>query len=64
MVFSDLYYLSIQIGKQHIRFPVNKLYIKKEQVYVLKGQGIPKIIENDVYNVSYKGDIIVNIIFT
>ena len=64
MIISELYYLSVQIGKQCIRIPINKLYIKKEQIYVLKGQGIPKIIEDDVYNVSYKGDIIINIIFT
>ena len=64
MIFSDLYYLSIQIGKQHIRFPVNKLFIKKEQTYILKGKGISKIIENDVYNVSFKNDIIINITFT
>ena len=64
MIISEIYYLSVQIGKQCIRIPINKLYIKKEQVYVLKGQGIPKIIEHDVYNVSYKGDIIINIIFT
>ena len=63
MIFSDLYYLSIQIGKQHIRFPVNKLFIKKEQTYILKGKGISKIIENDVYNVSFKNDIIINITF-
>jgi DnaJ-class molecular chaperone len=64
MIFSELYYLSIQIGKQHIRFPVNKLYIKKEQTYILKGKGISKIIENNVYNVSFKNDIIINITFT
>jgi hypothetical protein len=63
MIYSDQSYLTMQIGKRTIKVPVNKLYIKQEQSYVLKGQGIPKIIEDDVYNVSCKGDIIVNISF-
>ena len=63
MIYSDQSYLTMQIGKRTIKVPVNKLYIKQEQVYVLKGQGIPKIIEDDVYNVSFKGDIIINISF-
>jgi hypothetical protein len=56
-------FLTIQIGKRCIKIPVNKLYIKQEQTYVLKGQGIPKIVEDDVYNVSSKGDIIIMIRF-
>ena len=63
MINSENSYLTMQIGKRCIKVPINKLYIKQEQVYVLKGQGIPKIIEDDVYNVSFKGDIIVNISF-
>jgi hypothetical protein len=64
MINSENSYLTMQIGKRCIKVPINKLYIKQEQLYVLKGQGIPKIIEDDVYNVSCKGDIIVNISFT
>ena len=56
-------FLTVQIGKRSIKIPVNKLYIKQEQTYVLKGQGIPKIVEDDVYNVSSKGDIIITIRF-
>ena len=56
-------FLTIQIGKRSIKIPVNKLFIKQEQTYVLKGQGIPKIVEDDVYNVSSKGDIIITIRF-
>jgi hypothetical protein len=62
MILPDSYF-TIQIGKRTIKIPINKLYIKQEQIYVLKGQGIPKIIEDDVYNVSSKGDIIINIRF-
>jgi hypothetical protein len=63
MIHSENSYLTMQIGKRCIKVPINKLHIKQEQVYVLKEQGIPKIIEDDVYNVSCKGDIIVNISF-
>ena len=62
MIISESF-LTIQIGKRSIQIPVNKLYIKQEQIYVLKGQGIPKIVEDDVYNVSSKGDIIITIRF-
>lgn len=55
--------LTIQLGKHEFKIPLNKLYIKQEQVYILKGQGISKIIENDVYNVSFRSDIIVTIKF-
>ena len=62
MIISE-YYLSIQIGKHSFKIPVSKLYMKQEQTYVLKGQGIPKIVEDDVYNVSCKADIIITIKF-
>jgi len=55
--------LIINIGKRDFKIPLNKLYIKEEQTYMLKGQGITKIIEDDVYNVSCKCDIIVKVTF-
>ena len=55
--------LIINIGKRDFKIPLNKLYIKEEQIYTLKGQGITKIIEDDVYNVSCKCDIIVKVTF-
>jgi hypothetical protein len=55
--------LIINIGKRDFKIPLNKLYIKEEQTYILKGQGITKIIEDDVYNVSCKCDIIVKVTF-
>jgi len=63
MIISE-YYLTIQIGKHSFKIPVRQLYMKQEQTYVLKGQGIPKIVEDDVYNVSCKADIIITICFT
>ena len=55
--------LIINIGKRDFKIPLNKLHIKQEQIYTLKGQGITKIIEEDVYNVSCKCDIIVKVTF-
>lgn len=55
--------LIINIGKRDFKIPLNKLYIKEEQTYILKEQGITKIIEDDVYNVSCKCDIIVKVTF-
>ena len=48
------------MNKKH-SFSLSKLYIKKQQVYIIKGQGISKIVENDIYNVNLKGDIIIDI---
>lgn len=48
------------VNKSHC-FSISKLYIKKRQTYIIKGQGISKIIENDIYNVNSKADIIVDV---
>ena len=39
----------------------NKLFMKKNQCYRIKNKGLSKINENDIYDVSTKSDIIVNI---
>jgi len=44
-----------------IQIPVAKLFIKKQQYYVLKGKGILRIREKDIYNSDERSDIIVNI---
>jgi hypothetical protein len=44
-----------------IQIPVAELYVKKEQYYTLKNQGISKINEDDIHNVTDKSDIIVKI---
>jgi hypothetical protein len=54
-------FVSIEIGEKWFSIPLNKLYIKDEQLYILKGQGISHILEKDIYNVNYKSDIIVKI---
>lgn len=54
-------FVSLLIGTRDFSIPLNKLYIKKEQIYRFIKQGIANVIENDMYNVSSKSDIIVKI---
>jgi hypothetical protein len=53
--------ISFNIGKKNFSIPVNKLYMKTNQYYRIKNEGLSKINENDIYDVSTKSDIIVNI---
>ena len=53
--------ICFNIGKKEFYVPVNKLYMKKNQYYRIKNEGLSKINENDIYDVSTKSDIIVNI---
>lgn len=55
-------FVSIELGEKHYSIPISHLYMKKEQLYNLKGQGISQILEKDIYNVSCKSDIIVKIV--
>ncbi len=55
-------YVSFEIGNKLFKISYDKLYIKKEQTYKFRKSGISQIQENDIYNVSLKGDIIVKII--
>jgi curved DNA-binding protein CbpA len=54
-------FYSLVIGDRSFSIPINDLYIKKEQIYKFVGQGIANVIENDMYNISCKADIIVKI---
>jgi hypothetical protein len=56
--------IDIQLGNKVFQIPLQNLYIKKEQQYVFKREGIAQIIENDMYNISCKSDIIVKIILS
>ena len=56
-------FVSLEIGEKMFFIPLNKLYLKEEQIYILKEHGISKIVEKDMYKVSGKSDIIVKIIF-
>jgi len=57
-------FVSIEIGEKWFSVPLNKLFIKEEQLYKFKGQGIAHIPseQKNMYDVSYKADIIVKII--
>ena len=55
-------FVSLSIGERLFKIPLQSLYIKKEQTYRLVEQGISNVLENDIYNVSCKSDIIVKII--
>ena len=52
--------IPIKIGSKELSIPIEYLYIKKRQIYKIKGQGISKVKRN-IYDVSEKTDIIVNI---
>ena len=54
-------FVSLLIGNRDFSIPLNKLHMEKEQVYRFVKQGISQVIEDDIYNVSCKMDIIVKI---
>lgn len=54
-------FVSLLIGNRDFSIPLNKLHMKREQIYIFVKQGISRVIEDDIYNVSCKTDIIVNI---
>jgi len=54
-------FVSLLLSDRSFSIPINQLYIKREQIYILKCQGISQILENDIYNVNCKSDIIVKI---
>lgn len=54
--------ITFMLGRREFTIPISHLYIKNEQYYTLKQQGISQIMESDIYNTSKKCDIIVKII--
>lgn len=63
-VIKNSKFVSIEVGEKWFTIPLNKLFMKREQLYILKKQGIAQISENDMYNINCKGDIVVKIILT
>ena len=53
----------VLIGNKPFDIPLNKLFCKMSQTYILKNIGVSQIIENDICNVDSRGDIIFNIVF-
>lgn len=67
MIYSDLLELIMKNSSIHIKFgvktydiPVSELYMKREQYYRIKGEGISRV-KNDIHDVSERSDIIVKI---
>jgi curved DNA-binding protein CbpA len=52
------------IGTKVFEIPLYELTMKKKQCYQLKSQGLTKIVEKDMYDVSEKSDILVEITIT
>jgi hypothetical protein len=61
LITSNENYKIVSIGCQNFAIPLNKLLLKKYQIYKFKCQGISRIIENDIYNTSNKSDVIMRI---
>jgi curved DNA-binding protein CbpA len=53
----------IKIGDYSFELPLDQLFVRQFQTFVLKGKGISKIVENDIYEIEDKADIIIKIIF-
>lgn len=53
----------IKIGDYSFELPMDQLFVRQYQTFILKAKGISKIVENDIYEVEDKSDIIVKIIF-
>jgi len=52
--------LSVNIGEKLFSIPLSNLYMKKEQYYRIKGQGLVNV-KKDLYDLTDKSDIIVRI---
>jgi hypothetical protein len=50
------------IGTKEFFIPLRELFIRREQVYKIRNQGISKIRENNIYDVRDKADIIVKLL--
>jgi curved DNA-binding protein CbpA len=53
-------FVGIEIGGKDFTIPLSNLYMKREQYYRIKNEGLVKI-KKDIYDVSEKTDIIVKI---
>ena len=63
LLFSNDGLLKLHICEKEFSIPLSKLYMKKEQQYIIKNAGLTKI-KKDVYDISEKSDIIVTIYMT
>jgi hypothetical protein len=54
-------YKIVSIGYKNFSIPLDKLFMRKYQIYEFKGQGISRIVENDIYNTKIKSKFIIKI---
>lgn len=57
----DRTHIPVTIGNKILQIPRQELYMKREQLYRFKGQGVSKIKDN-IYDVTERADIVVKII--
>ena len=59
----DLYrsHIQVTIGNKTFEIPRQELYMKREQLYRFKGQGVSKIKDN-IYDVTERADIVVKVV--
>jgi curved DNA-binding protein CbpA len=62
LLINNIETFDVSLGNRIYKCSLNYLNIKKEQHCTFKKQGISQIIENDMYNISYKSDVIINIV--
>jgi len=53
--------IQINIGEKEFDIPISNLYMKREQYYRIKNEGLSKV-KRDIYDVSEKSDIIVKFV--
>jgi curved DNA-binding protein CbpA len=53
--------IQITIGEKEYEIPISNLYMKREQYYRIKNEGLSKV-NRDIYDVSEKSDIIVKVV--
>ena len=53
--------IKINIGEKIYEIPISNLYMKREQYYKIKNEGLAKI-KTDIYDVTEKSNIIVKIV--
>ena len=61
-LFKENQVISVSVVNKVYEIPVSQLYIKREQIYRIKNEGLTKP-KKDIYDVSEKTDIIVKIYF-
>jgi hypothetical protein len=54
---------TIKVGNTSFELPLDQLFLRPVQTYILRKKGISKILDADIYNIDEKADIIIKIIF-